>query len=150
MQTLEQKEHPISLERLWEAGLPMPLVLESLCAGFPSPADDYLDDNIDLTRVLMPNRPATFLWRVGGHSMIEAGIYDGDLLVVDRSLKPQHNDIVVAVVNGERSLKRLNLRGARPNLVCENKNFPEFLVPDGAEIEIWGVVRCNIHMLAQR
>ena len=82
--------------------------------------------------------------------MVEAGIYHGDILVVDRSLKPSHRDIVVAIVNGERSLKRLLIEQGRPRLAFENKEFPAYPIYENAEIDIWGVVRCNIHWLRER
>ena len=125
----------------------IPLFLEGLCAGFPSPADDHIEERIDLARLLTPNPPATFLWRVDGSSMVSAGIHHGDLLVVDRSLTPIHGDVVVAIVNGERSLKRLLLNGARPRLVFENPELPAYPLPDAGDVEIWGVARCNIHWL---
>jgi len=125
---------------------PLPTFLEGLCAGFPSPADDYLDESIDLAELLIRNQPATFLWRVTGHSMREAGIFDGDLLIVDRSLEPVDGDIVVVIVNGERSLKRLQVRKGQLILRFENRDFPEsFDLREGDEVEIWGVVRCSIH-----
>lgn len=133
-----------------EAVATLPLVLEGLCAGFPSPADDHVEEQIDLLALLMPNRPATFLWRVDGHSMRDAGIFHGDLLIVDRSLVPRHGDVVVATVNGERSLKRLWLDGPRPRLAFENAEFPAYPVPEEAEVDVWGVVRCNVHWLAGR
>ena len=128
----------------------IPLFLEGLCAGFPSPADDYLDERIDLNETLVPNPPASFLWRVSGNSMIEAGIYHGDLLLVDRSLTPVHGDVVVAIVNGERSLKRLHLDGDRPRLSFENGSFPAYPLPELADVEIWGVARWNVHWLRPR
>lgn len=85
----------------------VPLYLKGLCAGFPLPADDYIDERVDLARLLIRNPAATFLWRVSGWSMRDAGNYDKDILVVDRSLQPRHGDVVVAIVNGERALKRL-------------------------------------------
>lgn len=131
----------------FEAEITLPLIGHRLCAGFPSPADDFLEEAIDLNRLLVRNPAATFLWRVGGESMRDAGIYDGDLLVVDRSLRPVDGDVVVATVLGERSLKRLRLRGKRPQLVFENRDMPAYEVPDIAEVEIWGVVICNVHWL---
>ena len=106
-----------------------------------------MDETIDLTRLLVTNPPATFLWKVDGHSMRDAGIYDKDLLVVDRSLAPRHGDVVVATVHGERSLKRLHMDGERPRLSFENRDMPAFDVPDIAEVEIWGVAKCNVHWL---
>lgn len=138
-------------QKKYEADLlKLPLFLEGICAGFPSPADDYIDQSIDIASLLAPNPPATFLWRVDGHSMKDAGIYDGDLLVVDRSLTARHGDVVVAIVNGERSIKRLHLKGGRPRLVLENKEFPAFPMYAESEIEIWGVVLCNVHWLRGR
>jgi DNA polymerase V len=126
--------------RLVGTKLVLPLALHSVCAGFPSPADDYLDENIDLTRLLIVNPPATFLWRVEGKSMIDAGIFPGDLVVVDRSLEPRQGDAVIAIVNGERSIKRINLRGGGELLQCANRRMPPFVLPECAEVEIWGVV----------
>ena len=129
----------------------LPFFLEGLCAGFPSPADDHLEPSIDLLKLLIPNKPATFLWRVDGHSMRDAGIFHGDILIVDRSLAARHGDVVVAIVNGERSLKRLHLDGPRPRLSFENADFPaSYAVPEEAEVEVWGVVRCNVHWLRDR
>lgn len=130
-----------------EAEIIIPIFSYGLCAGFPSPADDFLDEGIDLTRLIIRNPPATFLWKVDGHSMRDAGIYDGDLLVVDRSLTPRHGDVVVVIVHGERSLKRLHLDGTRPRLSFENRDMPAFDLPEIAEVEIWGVARCNVHWL---
>ena len=132
-----------------EAEIQIPMVLHGLCAGFPSPADDFHDDPIDLTRLLVRNPPATFLWKVDGHSMRDAGIYHGDLLVVDRSVSPRHRDVVVATVHGERSLKRLLLDGPRPRLAFENREMPFFELPELAEVEIWGVALCNVHWLRE-
>ena len=129
---------PMAPLRLVGTKLVLPLALHSICAGFPSPADDYLDDNIDLTRLLIVNPPATFLWRVEGKSMIDAGIFPGDLVVVDRSLEPRHGDAVIAIVDGERSIKRINLRGGEL-LQCANRRMV-FTLPECAEVEIWGVV----------
>ncbi len=134
----------------FEAEVTVPLMLHGLCAGFPSPADDYIEESIDLTRLLIRNPPATFLWRVDGHSMVDAGIYHGDLIVVDRSVTPVDGDVVVATVHGERSLKRLRLDGDRPRLLFENSDLPSFDVPEVAEVEIWGVALCNIHWLRTR
>lgn len=130
-----------------EAEIMVPIFAHGLCAGFPSPADDHLDDAIDLNRLLVRNPPATFLWRVDGSSMRDAGIHHGDLLVVDRSIRPVDGDVVVAIVDGERSLKRLRLHGDRPRLEFENRAMPAYELPEIADVEIWGVVVCNIHWL---
>jgi DNA polymerase V len=132
---------PISMSAQTE----LPMVAHGVCAGFPSPADDHLDDPVDLTRLLVQNPPATFLWRVDGSSMRDAGIYDGDLLVVDRALTPRDGDVVVATVDGERTLKRLSLRDGKPQLSLENSDMPDYELSEVAEVEVWGVVVCNIH-----
>ena len=130
-----------------EAEIMVPIFAHGLCAGFPSPADDRLDDRIALKRRLVRNPPATFLWLVDGHSMRDAGIHHGDLLVVDRSIRPVDGDVVVAIVDGERSLKRLRLHGDRTRLEFENRAMPAYELPEIADVEIWGVVVCNIHWL---
>jgi DNA polymerase V len=127
------------------SSLELPVVAHGVCAGFPSPADDHLDEPIDLTRLMIQNPPATFLWRVDGSSMQDAGIFDGDLIVVDRSLDPRDGDVVVATVHGERSLKRLNIREGRPRLSLENESMAPYEVPEDAEVDVWGVVVCNVH-----
>lgn len=138
------------IELKLEAEILVPMFAHGLCAGFPSPADDFLDESIDLNALLVRNPPATFLSRVDGHSMRDAGIYHGDLLVVDRSIRPVDGDIVVAIVHGEQSLKRLRLSGGRPRLSFENSDMPLFELPEIAEVEIWGVVVCNIHWLRRQ
>ncbi|WMT86539.1 translesion error-prone DNA polymerase V autoproteolytic subunit [Pelagibacterium sp. 26DY04] len=138
------------IELKFEAEILVPVFAHGLCAGFPSPADDFLDEAIDLNALLVRNRPATFLWRVDGHSMRDAGIFHGDLLVVDRSLNPVDGDIVVAIIDGEQSLKRLRIAGGRPRLIFENREMPFFELPEIAEVEIWGVVVCNIHWLRRQ
>jgi DNA polymerase V len=85
--------------------MPVPLLSKPVRAGFPSPADDFIEEEIDLQRLLIVNRPATFLVRVAGHSMILARLFDGDLAIVDRSLTPRNGDIVVVDIDGERSFK---------------------------------------------
>ena len=125
----------------------IPLLLHALCAGFPSPADDYLEGEIDLNRHLIANRPATFLFKVAGDCMRDAGIFDGDLLIVDRSLTPKHGDVVVVFVDGERSVKRLLIEDGEPRLVFENRDWPAYPVPDMADVEIWGVATCALHAL---
>ncbi|WP_246777010.1 LexA family transcriptional regulator [Microvirga sp. VF16] len=111
----------------------------ALCAGFPSPADDYLDGGLDFPLWLVPNPPATVAWRVSGSSMIEAGILDGDIALIDRSLRPR-NTSVVAVVNGEPSLKRVSRIQGRLFLTFENRDLPPYELPDLADVTIWGVI----------
>ena len=116
----------------------------ALCAGFPSPADDYIEGGLELPRWLVPNPPATFAWNIAGDSMRGAGIFDRDLAVVDRSLKAGHGSIVVAAVDGEMSIKRLVVGGNVAHLAFDNPDLPAYVVEEAAEGEIWGVVRFTI------
>lgn len=119
----------------------LPLFGARVPAGFPSPADDFIEGMLDLNDLLVTNPPATFFVRVSGHSMSGAGIYPNSLLVVDRSVKPTHGRIVVAVVDGELTVKRLKrLRGGAVELVAENPDFPPLRFVDGQELVVWGVV----------
>ena len=123
------------------SSLPVPLLGRLVPAGFPSPADDYLDGEIDLATYLIERPAATFMMRVSGESMKEAGILDGDLVVVDRSVRPQSGQAVVAICDGEMTLKRLRLlKGGRMTLQAENPEFPELVICEGTPAEIWGVV----------
>ena len=129
---------PLALD---PAALPVPLLGRLLPAGFPSPADDHLDGEIYLSRHLIERPAATFLMRVTGESMRGAGILDGDLVVVDRSVEPRSGHVVVGVVGGEMTLKRFRrLRNGRAVLQAENPDFPEFAIAEDTPAEIWGVV----------
>lgn len=121
----------------------LPVVLSRVSAGFPSPADDYLESKISFDELLIKNKPATYLMRVSGDSMTEAGIYDGDLLVVDRSIKPVHNKFVVACVEAEYTLKRFCLIGGQVVLKAENKNYSNIVISN-QEFDIFGVVTAVI------
>ena len=116
-------------------------------AGFPSPAQDYLDHSLDLNEHLVKNPPATFFVRVQGESMRGAGIASGDLLVVDRSLAPRSGQVVVAAVDGDLTVKRLKRRGVSLFLVPENPGYPEIALTDESAVEIWGVATHVIHEL---
>ena len=128
-------------------GLPMPLPILAtpVRAGFPSPADDFIEEEIDLQRLLISNRPATFLVRVSGDSMILARLFDGDLAVVDRSLTPRNGDIVVVDIDGERSFKVWKRQGPRVTLHFANPRFPEFRLSPDAAIDVWGVVSGSVN-----
>ena len=117
-------------------------------AGFPSPADDHLDSAFDLTRFLFRNPASTFLARVSGDSMTGAGIHPGDLVAVDRALRPVHGSIVVAVVEGEHTIKRLQVRGDTRWLVAENSRYPPLPVNSETGLLVWGVVTHVIHSLS--
>ena len=116
----------------------------------PSPADDQLDAPFDLTQLLFRNPASTFLARVSGDSMTGAGIHPGDLVAVDRALHPGHGSIVVAVVEGEHTLKRLQLRAGQPWLVAENARYPPLAVSRDMGLVVWGVVTHVIHSLGNK
>ena len=116
------------------------LLSHRISAGFPSPAGDYAEDGLDLNNYLVQNKPATFMFTVRGESMIGAGICDSDKVVVDRALKAKHNDIVVAVVDGEYTIKRLYKYRGRIELRPENPNYQPITFAEGNELQIWGVV----------
>ena len=116
-------------------------------AGFPSPAADHTRKRIDLNEHLIHNKEATFLFRVKGDSMIGVGIYQGDMLVVDRSLEAKHNDIVIAVLNNEFTVKRLYRRGGVVKLIPENNLYTPIIIKNGEELSVWGVVTYNLHKL---
>jgi DNA polymerase V len=109
-------------------------------AGFPSPADDFAVNRLDLTQVLVKHPQATYLLRVAGNSMREAGIDDGDTLVVDKAVKPRHGHVVVAVVDGEFTVKYLHQRAGSMRLKAANPTFPDIVPKEGQTIEVWGVV----------
>lgn len=127
--------------------VPIPLFGHTIRAGFPSPADDYVEDVIDLNDHLVRHRAATFLLRVKGDSMTGAGIHDGDLLVVDRSLQPGHGRIVIAVLEGELTVKRLWRRDGHIRLMAENPAYAPLEVGPDQELVIWGVAVHVIHAL---
>lgn len=123
----------------------LPLYLTTVQAGFPSPADDFIDKKINLHEYLVKNNAATFFLRAHGESMLGAGIYDGDLLVVDRSVEAGHNKIVIAAIDGELTVKRLLRRPHQVVLAPENPDYPEFDITHKEHVHIWGVVTFAIH-----
>ena len=128
----------------------LPLVLYSgrIAAGFPSPADDYADERIDLNRHLIRHKEATFFLRVQGDSMLGAGIHDGDLLIVDRAITATDGKVVIAALDGELTVKRLSIRGETVRLVPENPTYPIIEVSREQDLVIWGVVTNVIHALS--
>lgn len=138
-------------ELLHPADLPpslrLPLFGHKIAAGFPSPADDYVEDRIDLNQHLIRHKEATFFLRVQGDSMLGAGIHNGDLLVVDRALEPVDGKIVIAVLDGELTVKRLECRAGQIRLMPENPAFTPIVVNNEQDLVIWGVVTNVIHGL---
>lgn len=123
----------------------IPFMSSSISAGFPSPADDYVEHGIDLNEHLILHREATYILRVSGWSMVNAGIYDGDEIIVDRALDPKDNHVVVAVLDNQLTVKRLRKAGKSIRLVAENPEFPDILIGSDQELLIWGVVTRVLH-----
>ena len=124
----------------YNTALDLPFVDGGISAGFPSPADDFLDINIDLNKHLIKNPSTTFYGRVRGNSMIDAGIHDGDLLVIDKSLEPQSDKIAVCFIDGEFTVKRILIEKDTVWLIAENKDYQPIKVTKENELLIWGIV----------
>lgn len=120
------------------------LINNRVSAEFPSRYEGLSAQPIDLAKVLFPHSLATYCFRARGQSMVEAGIFDNDILVVDKSVKPRHGHIVVAVVDGEFTVKQLYQRQGRTKLKATNPTIPDILPRDGQTIEVWGVVTSTI------
>ena len=118
----------------------LPLFSSTVAAGFPSPADDYLEKDLDLNDFFIRHETATFYVRVSGDSMENAGIRHNDVLVVDKSLEPRDGSIVVAVIDGELTVKRLRRRNGEVHLMPENPNYQPILISPEQTFLIWGVV----------
>ncbi|MCL1888821.1 MAG: translesion error-prone DNA polymerase V autoproteolytic subunit [Kiritimatiellaeota bacterium] len=116
-----------------------PLATAAVVAGFPSPAEQYAENPLDLNELMVHNAPATFYVRVAGDSMSGAGILNGDILVVDKSLAAQNNDIVVASVGGDFTVKYLRRRGAKVSLEAANPAYPAIVFASEMELRVWGV-----------
>jgi DNA polymerase V len=136
--------------RVVDAGLSLQLAWLSpvtVAAGYPSPAQDYFDGRIDLNAHLIKDITSTFVVRVTGDSMERAGISDGDELIVNRALEPKDGSVVVAVLDGELTVKRLRITAAGVVLQAENPKYPDIIVPALSELTIWGVAtRCLHHV----
>ncbi|GAA1115495.1 translesion error-prone DNA polymerase V autoproteolytic subunit [Arthrobacter flavus] len=117
----------------------------SVPAGFPSPAQDYYDGGIDLNKHLIADTTCTFIVRVSGDSMSDAGISDGDELIVDRSLEPTDGCVVVAILDGELTIKRLKLGPNGVVLKAENRDYPDITVAELSDLSVWGVVTRCLH-----
>ncbi len=120
--------------------LALQLDVVKVSAGFPSPAADYEEKRLDINVYLVRNPVSTFFFAVEGDSMQGAEIFDGDILVVDKSVRPIHGHIVVAFIDGERLVKRLYRRAGRVALVAENPAYPTLEIAEGQELQVWGVV----------
>jgi len=123
------------------------LAEEGVSAGFPSPADDFKEIRISLDQELVKNKDATFYARVDGDSMIGAGIEDGDLLVIDRSLKPENGKIAVCLIDGDFTVKRIIKEKGKVYLMAENKKYQRIEIKEENELVIWGIVNYVIKKL---
>jgi DNA polymerase V len=146
---IESGNKPLKVSEIFtpekKARIELPMFLESVSAGFPSPADDYLEDRLDLNDYLIRNPSATFFVRVTGDSMIDSGIYSGDVLVVDRSLNPKDGNIIIAAIDGELVVKRMQRIENKIYLVPENKRYKPIEISAEMNFEVWGVVTTVIH-----
>jgi DNA polymerase V len=122
-----------------------PIFTSRVQAGFPSPADDHLEDRLDLNTHLIQHKESTFFVKAQGESMLGAGIHQGDILVVDKSLTPKSGKIVIAVVDGEFTVKRLHKYKSIITLKAENPEFEDIKIEGATELIIWGVVTSVIH-----
>jgi len=122
----------------------LPYADEGIQAGFPSPAQDHMDESIDLNREIVKHPASTFYGRVSGNSMIDEGIEPGDIIVIDRSLEPANGDLAVCAIDGEFTLKRISLQPNAVWLIPSNESFDPILVTPDCRFEIWGVVTHTI------
>ena len=125
-----------------------PVFLDKVSAGFPSPATDYMENKLDLNEYLITHPSATFIVKASGSSMVNANIYSGDLLVVDRSIMPKNNNIVIASIFGDLTVKKLKKKEKSFFLVSANEEYPNIEVKEEMECFIWGVVTYIIHETA--
>ncbi len=127
--------------------LELPFYQYTISAGFPSPADDYIDLRLDLNQLLIKNPSATFFVRVSGDSMINAGILDGDILTVDRSLLPEEGKIVIAAINGECTVKRISYKNNCLFLIPENEAYQPIVITHHDSFDIWGIVTAIVRTI---
>lgn len=144
-------DNPVRVDDIFSPELgvsyPLPLFLEPVSAGFPSPAGDYVEGRLDLNQHLIRHPAATFFVRVTGDSMIGAGIHSGDILIVDRAVEPTDGKVVVVALDGELTVKRLSRSNGRVVLVPENDRYSPIEITAERQFEVWGVVTTVIHSL---
>lgn len=126
-------------------GLKLPLFSSDVPAGFPSPAEDYIENNLDLNKYLVQHPSSTFYVRVSGFSMIDANINPGDILIVDRSINVKNNDVILAILEGSFTVKRLIFIDDKILLCAENPSFEPIEVGKEMDFEVWGKVIWSIH-----
>lgn len=123
----------------------LPLANQGISCGFPSPADDYLEESVDLNALLIKNKASTFLGRVKGHSMVEANISEGDVLVIDRASTPSTGNIALCHIDGEFTVKRLGIKGETVTLYPANASYNPIVVSPETSFCVWGIVTFIIH-----
>jgi DNA polymerase V len=140
--TTQKKNVHFDFYKVPEITAPHPVKFVSIPinAGFPSPAEDYIEDTIDLPKMLLKNPSSTYILRVKGQSMVDAGIFDKSLIVVDASLEPLNGDIAVCIIDGEFTLKRISRFKDKLYLLPENKDFKPIEVKEGSNFEVWGIL----------
>lgn len=134
-----------NLDKMINPTYKLPLFASKVSAGFPSPAEDYIAERLDLNEYLVKHPAATFLVRATGNSMIQAGIHDNDILIVDRSLPPVHGKIVIVAIDGQLTVKRLHKKNDHFILLAENPDYPPIEVKESQDTFIWGVVIQVLH-----
>lgn len=122
----------------------LPYIDAGLRAGFPSPADDFIEISIDINKEYIKNRDTTFFAKVKGNSMVNAGIFDGDLLIIDKSLEPQNDKIAVCQIDGSFTVKRIKIEKDVVWLIAENEDFKPIKVTPENDLIIWGIVTASI------
>lgn len=123
----------------------LPFFSAKISAGFPSPADDHVERKLDLHELLVEHEAATFFVEVEGTSMVDANIHPGDILIVDKALTPKNNSIIIAILNGEFTVKRIKIDGKTITLMPENNSYAPLRITEDMDFEIWGVVTYTIH-----
>ena len=133
-----------SLGPIAEGGIRLPLCSFKVPAGFPSPAADHMENPISLDELLGVRAPSVYLVSIDGDSMTGAGIFSGDLAVVDRAIEPAHDHVVVALLNNDPLCKRLCIRGKQIILKSENPRYPDRYIMEGDEFSVWGVITYTV------
>jgi DNA polymerase V len=145
--SLSNTQRPFSVCSEGLNGIFVPLVESSVEAGFPSPADDYLDQPLDFNELLIENPAATFAVRISGESMSGAGLYPGDIAIVNRARHAVNGNVILALVDGDFTIKRYRNRGGQIRLTAENPAFADIPITSDSAFEVWGVVTHSIRML---
>ena len=140
------------VDKIWYPAIklnkcPLPLFMGKVSAGFPSPADDYIEKTLDLNELLVQKPAATFFARAQGNSMTGAGIFPNDILVVDRSIEPVSGKVVICAIDGELTVKRLIMEAGQWKLRAENTDYPDIMIYEEIDMVSWGVVTNVIHSL---